>query len=572
MKKSAQIFHSIVNSPLALLLWCTATLLVPNIVLDCTESYNLLWKITNIALPAGCYLLFLTAWRRTGAMVLFLLPVMVLCAFQLVLSNLYGESIIAVDMFLNVVTTNYQEATELLANLVEVMVAVIILYIPVLAWAVVSLYRGRFLSSRNRKEVALWGCSLALFGAGMAGVASFSAGASIHSADNRFSRAVFPVNVVHNLCEAVERTCKTLNYPTTSADFSFHSVNTLPTDSAAIYLYVIGETSRAINWQLGGYCRQTNPALSRRSNLYFFPKAISESNTTHKSVPMLMSHLTAEHFDSIHTVKSIISAMKEAGFHTRFFSNQARNGSYTEFFGNEAHDVRYTDHSSGQVPFDGEVLRWVKEALYDSIHPRQFIVIHSYGSHFLYTDRYPDTDAFFKPDNITDASACHRATLINAYDNTIRYTDAFLDSIIGILDSRNVRSALLFSSDHGEDIFDDSRNRFLHASPNPTYYQLHVAMLAWCSSRLAQQSPGMAEAMRQNTLLRVSPQLSMFPTLLALAGVQTPYANTEGSLASVEYNPQPPMFVNDLNVAVPLLKAGLKQHDIEKFKPLLTLP
>ena len=59
----------------------------------------------------------------------------------------------------------------------------------------------------------------------------------------------------------------------------------------------------------------------------------------------------------------------------------------------------------------------------------------------------------------------NRAQLINAYDNSIRYVDAVLDSVASVLESTGRPAAMLYLSDHGEDIFDDSRGRFLHASP-----------------------------------------------------------------------------------------------------------
>ena len=73
---------------------------------------------------------------------------------------------------------------------------------------------------------------------------------------------------------------------------------------------VVGETSRALNWQLYGYERETNPLLSRQPGLIAFPKVLTESNTTHKSVPMLMSDATACNYDSIYHQKGIITAFQ----------------------------------------------------------------------------------------------------------------------------------------------------------------------------------------------------------------------------------------------------------------------
>lgn len=554
--------ETIFTRPLPLVIWTVAVLLVPNILLDITEPYTPLWQTANIALPAGVYLLAMVALKRTGLCALLMFPFMFLAAFQIVLTYLYGESIIAVDMFLNVVTTNYTEAAELLSNIAYAIIFVLILYLPVIGWGIYALCRKVRATARMRRMTALCGSLLTVTGLTCAGIAASSGNDASAHPDCSFSRSIFPVNVIGNMAEAVKRTRQTAGYPQTSRDFTFNATSDRQDSERELYVFVIGETSRALNWELGGYSRPTNPRLRSRDNLVFFRRAISESNTTHKSVPMLMSHLEACDFDSISSVKSIITAMKEAGFHTRFFSNQARNHSYTEFFGEEADDIRYTDRDGETTPMDCAMLPWIDEALADTTHTRQFIVIHSYGSHFLYLDRYPRSEARFLPDSHADATPAHRSDLINAYDNTIRYTDLFLDSIIGRLDNSGCRSALIYSSDHGEDIFDDARDRFLHASPNPTYYQLHVAMLAWVSPRLAADEPGIMQALLANANRPVSPQRSMFPTMLDMAGVTTPMLDPEASLANVSYAPAPPVYLNDLNRAVPLRHAGLKAADM----------
>ena len=85
-------------------------------------------------------------------MQLFLLPLLVFHAFQLVLFYLFGEAVIAVDMFLNVATTNVSEAGELLDNLWPAIVAVCLLYIPTIAIAVITCKRKIQLPASYRKK------------------------------------------------------------------------------------------------------------------------------------------------------------------------------------------------------------------------------------------------------------------------------------------------------------------------------------------------------------------------------------------------------------------------------------
>ena len=81
-------------------------LIVPNLVLCLTEPLSLMAKVCNVLLPFGCYYLLMTLSRNCGKMLWILFLFLFFGAFQIVLLYLFGQSIIAVDMFLNLVTTN----------------------------------------------------------------------------------------------------------------------------------------------------------------------------------------------------------------------------------------------------------------------------------------------------------------------------------------------------------------------------------------------------------------------------------------------------------------------------------
>lgn len=547
-----------------LALWLPVALMVPNVALSITENLDFLAATANILLPFGVYLILMSAWKRTGGMVLLMLPFMIFAGFQIVLLYLYGGSVIAVDMFLNVVTTNVSEATELLANLLLAMAMVILLYVPAIVWGIVSLCRKQTLVCAFRRKMVRWGAAFA-----GAGTVAVMAAYAFQSGYN-FVYDTFPVNAASNLIEACHRYSETSNHAALAQDFRYSSEATHPADEPEIYMMVIGETSRATNWQLAGYGRPTNPRLSKQEGVVFFPRSISESNTTHKSVPMLMSFACAENFDSIAYYKSILTAFREAGFRTSFISNQQRNRSFTEHFGNEADSVIYLSGTPGEAhPYDAEMIPMVRKIVADTAALKQLIVLHSYGSHFLYRDRYPAEFSFFTPDNAVDASPGRRAELINSYDNSIRYTDAFLSELIDVLRQRKVRGAILYAADHGEDIFDDSRNRFLHASPKPTYWQIHQATLIWLSPELSAGNPEMAAALERNGRERISPQKSLFPTAMQLAGIRSPFVIDSLSLVSPRYSPAPPVYLDDLNRPLPLSSCGLTPADTIRLSPLL---
>lgn len=554
---------SFFRKPECLYWWVVIALIIPNILLDVTETSPILCKISNVLLPVGVYMLLMAACRKIGIMSLLMLPFMILAAFQLVLLYLYGESVIAVDMFLNVVTTNVREVNELLGNLIYAIGAVVVLYLPPLIWGGIAVAKKSIINEHFRRKVIRVGGLSAICGCVAA------AGSLAVTPQPALQHEIFPVNAVNNMIEAIRRAKETNNFMQTSADYTFDARSLRDSSLREVYVLVVGETSRALNWQLNGYGRETNPLLSQEPNVTFFGKSISESNTTHKSVPMLMSALSAENFNEINGSKSIITAMKEAGFHTHYFSNQAPNRSYIEFFGAEADDVRYTQLAAVEHPFDHEMVKWVKKELQDNRHAKEFFVLHTYGSHFLYRDRYPSGFDYFLPDNAVDANAANRASLINGYDNSIRYTDCVLADLISVLKEVGCYSGLLYSSDHGEDIFDDSRNRFLHASPSPTYYQLHVASLAWVSDSLAADYPTIQRNIRQNSVQPVSPQRSLFHTAMQMAGVATPVFEASYSLAGSTYTAGNPVYLTDHNTSVPLVQSGVKEADIMQLNRLL---
>ncbi len=497
-------------------------------------------------------------------MTLLMLPFMIFAGFQIVLLYLYGGSVIAVDMFLNVVTTNVSEASELLANLLAAMTAVVILYVPPIIWSICAIIKGKTVNTVFRKKTAIAGSVMSIAGAILAVTALVTV------PKYSFIHETFPINAISNLIEACRRYDETGRHTELSAGFTYQTRYTGNPNAREAYIFVIGETARGDNWQLGGYERPTNPLLSKEEGVVFFPKSISESNTTHKSVPMLISFTSAENFDSIAYYKSMITAFKEAGFSTSFISNQLPNRSFTEHFGNEADTTIYVSgNGTTSHPYDGAVFPSVDKLLSDTLRRKQLIVIHSYGSHFKYLDRYPEHFSFFKPDNAIDASESNRDNLLNAYDNSIRYTDFVLDSLISMLRRHQGRTALIYASDHGEDIFDDNRGRFLHASPVPTYWQIHQASLVWLSPTLTQEKPEMATALQNNSRRRISPQKSLFPTIMEIAGIDSPFVIDTLSLVSPNYRPASPVYLNDLNQAIPINTCGLTETDMDLLHKLL---
>ena len=561
MKWKHFVFRTLGN-PSVLFYVFLSVLLVPNVLLSITEPMGWMGRLCNVLLPLSVYWGLLCVSRKTGRTFLWLLPLTFLAAFQIVLLYLFRRSIIAVDMFLNLVTTNSDEALELLGKLMPAIILVVVLYVPALVMAGVSAVRRQQLPqtfmtvARRRFRYLL-----------VTGIGCWIGAVLFEERYDTLSD-LYPLNVCYNIGLAVERTALTENYTTSSQYFSYGASSLHPADRREVYVLVVGETSRACNWALQGYVRPTNPQLAQMDGCNYFPLTLSESNTTHKSVPMLLSPVSAIDYDSIYYRKGVLTAFREAGFHTAYFSNQRYNHSFIEFFGKEADRCRFLREegkNSTRNPSDGELLQMVAEELKQQ-HTKQFIVLHQYGSHFNYRERYPETAVCFLPDSPTDAEPSNRPTLLNAYDNTIRYTDAFLADLIRMLRQEQIPAVLLYTSDHGEDIFDDDRRRFLHASPVPTYYQVHVPFLVWMSEEYRTAYPVQAAAVSANRENPVSSSASFFHSMLHLAGIQTRYRDDSLSVASSSYSCRPRVYLDDRNVAVPFSEMDWEEEDWNAFR------
>ena len=568
MNRLSYIYNK-VSSGQFLYVYAVVALLLPNIALCYTECLAPWACGVNVLLPLSLYMLFFSVAKRPGKMIWWAFIFVFFAAFQLVLLYLFGTGVIAVDMFLNLVTTNPGEAMELLDNLAPAVVGVFVVYLPLLILGGVNIRRDSRLSVSFQQRVRHWAMQIGAIGL-------FCLLASYLVVDGyRMRNQLYPVNVCYNLYLAFERNAASENYREASRDFKFDARSEHSATAPEVYVMVVGETARAHNFSLYGYPRNTNPLLSKTPGIKAFPNVTTQSNTTHKSVPMLLSAASAEDFERLFHEKGILAAFKEAGFYTVFISNQLPNHSFIDFLGEQADEhyfLKKEDASQGNH-YDEDLLQKLDEILpladasssahYHYRYRKLFVVLHSYGSHFNYQERYPRSFAYFKPDSRSEAKPENRRDLLNAYDNTIRYTDYILHGIVerlqkwegvqtktdGVYDQPT--SAMLYTSDHGENIFDDERSLFLHAAPKASDYELHVPFIIWTSAGFSKQYPDILKALGENRSKQVQSSLSAFHTMLGIGGIQTRYRLDEYSVASGKYHPTKLLYLDDHDEAIP---------------------
>lgn len=329
-----------------------------------------------------------------------------------------------------------------------------------------------------------------------------------------------------------------------SRNFQFGAAQPEVLGERQIYVLVIGETLRPDRLQLNGYARATTPELASIPGVISFKDMISPWAWTRMSVPVIISRKTAANHSYFFDEKSLVAAFGEAGFRTYWLSTQSPLGvhdSSVALHASEADEVQYLNPVGYKKEgFYDEVLLDAFQRVLAKQEQKQLIVLHTLGSHFSYTDRYPPAFDRFLPSGKGQKIGMHdkanRELLSNAYDNTVLYTDFIIAGLIRQLQQQQAIASLLLVSDHGENIFDGDCDKSGHG--HNTEFDYRVGALWWGSELFSQQFP---EKTRQLSLAARQPLLTSqtFHTMLQLADIHYPSQQSKLSFASPAFVPQP---------------------------------
>lgn len=267
-------------------------------------------------------------------------------------------------------------------------------------------------------------------------------------------------------------------------------------DDHEVFLLVIGETGRPDRWQINGYERPTNPRLSSLPGIVSFSNATTSWAWTRMSVPIIVSRKPPQARSSFFPERSIVSAFREAGFWTAWYSMHGALGfheSPVSLYANESDDTRYINPAGYRSPgaYDGALLTALDDALRRP-ERKKFVVLHTMGSHFNYAHRVPPEFEIFQPSLRNKSNAdlhnkSQRQQLNNSYDNSIIYTDHVLAEIIQRLAATGMVASLLYVADHGENIFDGNCDKSGHG--HNTEFDYRIASLWWNSPAFSNRYP-----------------------------------------------------------------------------------
>jgi heptose-I-phosphate ethanolaminephosphotransferase len=308
-------------------------------------------------------------------------------------------------------------------------------------------------------------------------------------------------------------------------DFSFGAQSKHSKAQPELHILILGESSSPMRWQLNGYHRETTPRLSVNENLISFSNAIAEAALTKLSVPLIITRETIkDRLSPNNSVveKSIVTAFSEAGYKTAWLSG-VQMDTYTgeiNDFAHEADTKRFFERRH-----DGVMLQGLKDMLeHLSGNDKAFIVMHTQGSHFDYTRRYPESFNQFQ----SDANATRKQRINNQYDNSILYTDFFIQEVINTAKQFAGVSSVFYTSDHGQNLLDDERKLLGHFQNNE--YDLPTAMIFWGSQQYRDQYPQTYNSLRLNADKKISTH-SVFSTLLDIGSIEIEGTDMSKSLA-----------------------------------------
>jgi lipid A ethanolaminephosphotransferase len=500
-------------------------------LLDTPASWLFAFGIATLV--AGCLvaLLSLCCWPGT------LKPAVgILLAFSAIGSYFMWTYHIVVDanMVLNVLETDFKEASALL-NFRMLGAIVVLFALPMSLVVRFPLRRESALGQLGRNTLAVL-ASLLLVAAVL--MASYQSLASSMRNHKQLRYLMNPLNTVYALGNVATK-------PLRQGDSSLHAVGSdavgpVPSSRPPLIVLVIGETARAENFEVNGYGRPTTPGL-KRERVVAFTDVTACGTSTAASLPCMFSHLGRQAFERrAYNYENVLDVLHRAGVAVLWLDNQSGCKGVCD-------RVPHQSTSAAQHPTlcrDGECL---DEVMLEGLEGRlnelpaerravgTVLVLHQMGSHGpAYYLRSPPKFKRFLPEcTSNNLQECSREALLNAYDNSIAYTDHFLSATIGWLKAHEsaYAPALVYVSDHGESLGEN--NLYLHGLPFSIApdTQKKVPWVTWFSSPLASQLGIDVECLRQRSGSPMSHD-NLVPSILGLLQIQTSIYKRESDVYS----------------------------------------
>jgi len=253
-----------------------------------------------------------------------------------------------------------------------------------------------------------------------------------------------------------------------------------------LVIFVIGEATRWDHLGVNGYGRDTTPHLGKRSDVISFSDFYSCGTYTAHSVPCMFSVYDRKHFnrEKADRTENLMDVLAHTGrIDLLWLENNSDPKGVMKRLGYT--DYRFPENNPvcDDECRDEGMLRNLAPFIDANASRDKLIVFHQMGSHGPeYYKRYTKRHMKYTPvcrSNLLEK--CTKEEVVNAYDNTIVHTDAFLDETIRLLEKYRDRYqvAMIYIADHGESL--GEHGIFLHGIPYliAPEAQKHVGALMW---------------------------------------------------------------------------------------------
>ena len=296
-----------------------------------------------------------------------------------------------------------------------------------------------------------------------------------------------------------------------------------------LLLLVLGETARSGNFALNGYKRPTNPELSRQ-NVVSQQNAWSCGTSTEASVPCMFSNLGRANYESRPAnYEGLLDVLQHAGLAVLWIDNQSGcKGACDRIPNVNTTRLALPGFCPNGECFDEVMLQGLDARIAALPAERRakgvVVVMHQMGGHGpAYYQRSPPEFKKFLPECTSNAlQSCKHDALINAYDNSIVYTDHFLSAGIEWLKKQQqvASPAMLYVADHGESLGEN--NLYLHGMPYSIApdVQKHVPWITWLSPAFEQRSHITTGCLKKRQDEKVSHD-NYFHSVLGLMNIET---------------------------------------------------
>ncbi|HEY0892527.1 MAG TPA: phosphoethanolamine--lipid A transferase, partial [Cellvibrio sp.] len=298
-----------------------------------------------------------------------------------------------------------------------------------------------------------------------------------------------------------------------------------------LFILVVGETARADHFGINGYVRDTTPLIAQQ-HIINFSKVTSCGTETAASVPCMFSNLGRSGYSDskAKSQEGLLDVINHAGFSVLWRDNNSScKGTCNRVAYEEMQHLQLPELCEGAECFDEILLHQLDEKV-AAAKGSKVIVLHQKGSHGPdYFERYPQEKEIFTPVCKTNQlQNCTKEEVVNAFDNTIHYTDYFLNKTIEWLKTKNAEynTSLIYLSDHGESLGENGL--YLHGMPYSIapQEQKQVPFFMWLSEGYSAANHVDIQCLKSLGENNYSHD-NLFHTVLGMLNIQTAVYRTD---------------------------------------------